>query len=295
MHTFNDVERAECVSLLRAGLCEDLADDGDVTSNAIIPESMHGSAIIRPRQCGVVAGLPALDLLSALPLPHFTVSRLQDDGPVESGTPVARLEGSLRSILAVERVLLNLLGRLSGAATLTAQYVSKIMGTSARIYDTRKTTPGWRRLEKYAVRIGGGVNHRVGLFDAVLIKDNHLAALRSIATDPIGTAVTAARSMVRAGTPIEVEVDTLTQLEYAFRAAPDVVLLDNMPVEALSIAVELRNLHAAGVPLEASGGITLDNVRAIALTGVERISVGALTHSAPALDLGLDYEPSTRI
>ncbi len=209
------------------------------------------------------------------------------------------MTGAVRSLLAAERIVLNFLGRLSGIATLTRQYVEAIAGTRARIYDTRKTTPGWRRLEKYAVRCGGGHNHRAGLFDAILIKDNHVGFLSgggSSAAMP-AQAVHAARRFLaktfandpRAKMIVEVEVDRLDQLEAVLQSKPEIVLLDNMSAADLRVAVAMRDAAAPGVELEASGGVTLQTVRAIAATGIDRISVGSLTHSAPALDVSLDW------
>jgi nicotinate-nucleotide pyrophosphorylase (carboxylating) len=203
-------------------------------------------------------------------------------------------------LLTGERILLNLIGRLSGIATLTRRYVDAVAGTGARIYDTRKTTPGWRRLEKYAVRLGGGHNHRTGLFDAILIKDNHLAlgaagqgAAHLSPAQAVRRARDLAQSMAAAKSAepliVEVEVDTLGQLALVLEESPDIVLLDNMPPDVLREAVALRNRVASGIELEASGGVTLESVTEIAGTGVERISVGALTHSATNLDVGLDW------
>jgi nicotinate-nucleotide pyrophosphorylase (carboxylating) len=287
--SFSEAECAECDRLLDWAFREDLDDTGDITSRAIIPPEATGTAVFRLRSCGIVAGLPVLERI-ARRRPDLSVQFLLADGPARDETALARIAGSLRSILEVERTALNFLVRLSGIATQTASFVVAVAGTKAKICDTRKTTPGWRRLEKYAVRIGGGVNHRVGLFDAVLIKDNHIAGLAREHARPVAFAVAQARRSVPSGTIVEVEVDSLVQLAEAFAAKPDIVLLDNMAVENLSIAVEMRDLEAPGVLLEASGGITLDNVRQVALTRVDRISVGALTHSAPALDIGLDFE-----
>jgi nicotinate-nucleotide pyrophosphorylase (carboxylating) len=195
----------------------------------------------------------------------------------------------MRSILVAERTALNFLQRLSGIATLTARYAERIVGTPAVLLDTRKTTPGWRLLEKYAVRCGGGTNHRLGLYDGVLIKDNHLAALRH-GTQGVAEAVAAARSQYGQRVPIEVEVDTLEQLDVALTAGPDIILLDNMGPERLRQAIARRDALAPSIRLEASGGVNLDTIAAIAATGIDRISVGALTHSAIALDIGLDYE-----
>jgi nicotinate-nucleotide pyrophosphorylase (carboxylating) len=289
--TLNQFELEECRRIFAWGLAEDLGEAGDITSQAVIDSAARGSAVVSSRRRGVVAGLPVLVELARHANLGVEVELLANDGPVEEGSPVARLAGSLRGLLALERLALNILGRLSGVATLTAQFAQATRGAKAVICDTRKTTPGWRRLEKYAVRVGGGVNHRMGLFDAILIKDNHLAALGASEDSAIRTAVERARSAFPQ-TPIEVEVDSLTQLEEALLAGPDSVLLDNMEVENLGLAVEMRDLRAPGVRLEASGGVTLGTVGAIAATGVDRISVGALTHSAPALDLGMDFEPA---
>jgi nicotinate-nucleotide pyrophosphorylase (carboxylating) len=191
--------------------------------------------------------------------------------------------------MAFERVALNFLQRLSGVATLTALYVDRVKDTGAEILDTRKTTPGWRRLEKYAVRCGGGRNHRFGLFDAILIKDNHLAALVAAgASEPIGAAIASARESSPAGTIVEIEVDTPEQFEQALRHGPDIILLDNLGAPLLARAVHLRDVVAPTVILEASGGVSLESIHAIARSGVDRISIGALTHSAPALDLAFD-------
>ena len=199
---------------------------------------------------------------------------------------IATVSGSLRSILAAERTALNFLQRLSGIASLTRKFVEAAAGYRAKILDTRKTTPGWRLLEKYAVRMGGGINHRMGLFDAILIKDNHLAGLKG----DLRKAVEMARSYPgNAGLPVEVEVDSLGQLNDALAVRAEIVLLDNMNLDELRSAVVQRDAVAPGVLLEASGGVNLFTVRDIASTGVDRISVGALTHSAPALDIALDY------
>jgi nicotinate-nucleotide pyrophosphorylase (carboxylating) len=204
---------------------------------------------------------------------------------------VAVVSGPARSLLTGERLALNLLGRMSGIATLTRQYVDAIAGTSAGIFDTRKTTPGWRLLEKYAVACGGGRNHRIGLYDAVLIKDNHLAFGTADGSGHYtpAQAVVRARAAAPAGTVIEVEVDTLVQFDEVLPAGPDIVLLDNMSLDQLCTAVARRNAGFPKIELEASGGVNLTTVAGIAATGVERISVGALTHSAVVLDIGLDW------
>jgi nicotinate-nucleotide pyrophosphorylase (carboxylating) len=209
------------------------------------------------------------------------------------GTALASVRGSMAAILSTERIVLNFLQRLSGVASLTRKYVDLVADLPVRILDTRKTTPGWRLLEKYAVRCGGGHNHRMGLYDGVMLKDNHLAALaRTGAAGTISEAVRRVRQKYGTSVPVEVEVDTLQQLDEALTAGPDMVLLDNMTVEMLREAVQRRNKAAPGILLEASGGVNLQTLRGIAETRVDRISIGALTHSAPALDIGLDYEQS---
>ena len=285
-------------ALLRLAIDEDLGTRGDWTSRALVAEDVAGRAAVVARQPGVVAGLPGVATALAAFDPYLRWWPQTDDGQsVAKDTCVGTVEGPARALLAAERVLLNLLGRLSGIATLTRQYVDAVAGTKARIYDTRKTTPGWRRLEKYAVRCGGGRNHRRGLDEAVLIKDNHLA-LGSRAGEAgqftPAEAVLRARRFVAAtagdlAMVIEVEVDTLEQLDAVFPARPDIVLLDNMAPGQLREAVERRDARDPAIELEASGGVNLGTVRQIALSGVERISVGALTHSAVALDFGLDW------
>jgi nicotinate-nucleotide pyrophosphorylase (carboxylating) len=296
---FNDAERTECKRLLLWGLEEDLGRAGDITSKAVIPSAAKGAAVVVARKAGVVAGLPALPLLTRMQGFGVEVELLKSDGPVAAGDKLARYRGSLRGILAIERLGLNVLYRLSGVATLTSKYVAAVEGMlsarakSVEICDTRKTTPGWRRLEKYAVRIGGGTNHRMGLFDAVLIKDNHLAGLAEQDGNPIETAVKMAREAFPSGVVVEIEVDSLDQLRRALLVNPDIVLLDNMNVETLADAVKLRNELNSTALLEASGGVNLEVIRDIAVTGVDRISVGALTHSAVGFDVALDYERSS--
>jgi nicotinate-nucleotide pyrophosphorylase (carboxylating) len=292
---FGPAERRDAVQLIRMARAEDLDSAGDITSTALIPADAVAAGDIVARKPGVIAGLPILEILRE----EFELGRsftifLDDGDAVEPGTIVARVEGRLRSLLAVERIALNFLQRLSGVATLTGRFVGAVVGTRATILDTRKTTPGWRLLEKYAVRCGGGRNHRIGLYDAVLIKDNHLAWLDSRAEmldqRPIAYAVAAARRHAAAGTVIEIEVDNLEQLDEALKAEPDIILVDNLGSEGIREAVRRRDLVAPSVRLEASGGVSLETVADIARTGVDRISVGALTHSAVALDLGLDLE-----
>jgi len=269
---------------------EDLGPAGDLTSNLLLPPSLSGSAVFVARSQGVISGLPALPLVFEHLGPDLQIEFAAHDGDaVEPGTRLALVHGRMQPILTGERLALNILQRLSGIATQTRRFVDAAAGLPCRILDTRKTTPGWRRLEKYAVRCGGGHNHRMGLFDGILIKDNHLAALRD-QPNAIALAVEHARAGAPPGTPIEIEVDTIEQLEQALAVKPDVVLLDNMNVELPREAVRRRNRQAPGVKLEASGGVTLATVRAIAESGVDFISIGALTHSAPALDIALDFE-----
>ncbi len=268
--------------IVRLALTEDLGRAGDITTDATIPPGTRLSAVIAARRPGVLAGLDAA--LHALNLVDtgvkVTIARA-DASALAPGDVIAQLEGDARSILIAERTMLNFLGRLSGIATLTRQYADLVAGTQARIVCTRKTTPGHRALEKRAVRCGGGTSHRYGLDDAILIKDNHIAACGG----SIGDALARAKAYAGHLRMIEIEVDRLDQLEEALRHGPHAILLDNMPPAMLREAVALV---AGRVTLEASGGVTLASVPEIAATGVDFISVGALTHSAPNLDLGLD-------
>ncbi len=291
--------REDLRQLLSLAVREDLGD-GDRTSSALVPEDSTGTADVVARQKGVVAGRAAIAEVTAMFDPGLRwTAKLEDGQVVLPGQPIGTLQGPAGGLLAAERLVLNLLGRLSGIATLTRRYVEAIAGTGARIYDTRKTTPGWRRLEKYAVRCGGGRNHRTGLFDAILIKDNHLAlgssgrGFASSAADAVGRARRWADASGKAedGLIVEVEVDTLEQFDEVLPAGPDIVLLDNMPPDVLREAVARRDAADQRVELEASGGVSLETVAAIAGSGVDRISVGALTHSAQSLDVGLDWGP----
>jgi nicotinate-nucleotide pyrophosphorylase (carboxylating) len=294
-YQFGDRERRNVEALLAMSIAEDLEQAGDITTAATIPGQARGIGRLVARSPGVLAGLPVVERIAAeFELIAHWKSYRADGDRLEPGMEVARLAGPMRSLLAMERIALNFLQRLSGIATLTARYVSATAGTRSAIYDTRKTTPGWRALEKYAVRCGGGFNHRFGLYDAVLIKDNHLAWLASAttagATDPIVAAIASARANAPPGTTVEVEVDTLDQFDVALGCGPDIILVDNLGPDRVAEAVRRRDAVAPGVRLEASGGVTLETVAALAATGVDRISVGALTHSAPALDLALDLE-----
>jgi nicotinate-nucleotide pyrophosphorylase (carboxylating) len=307
---WDDQLEADWRALLRLAADEDLGSLGDLTTRALVADDTPARAAVVARAPGILAGAAAATVTLEFFDPRLEwIGQVEDGQPVAPGQVVARIEGPAAGLLTAERTLLNLLGRLSGIATLTARYVDAVQGTKAQIYDTRKTTPGWRRLEKYAVRRGGGRNHRSGLYDAILIKDNHLAITAETAWDPPAgpttpertpaAAVRQARHFVeihvprglRAGVIVEVEVDTLEQLQSVLPERPDLILLDNMNPELLRRAVAMRDAAVPAVELEASGGVDLDTVRAIADSGVERISVGGLTHSAAWLDLGLDLLP----
>jgi nicotinate-nucleotide pyrophosphorylase (carboxylating) len=267
--------------VVRAALAEDLGRAGDITALACIDADARLEATFGARKAGTIAGLACarLAILAMDPEAKFK-AKVEDGDQVKAGTVLAKVSANARALLSAERTALNLLGRLSGVATLTAQYVAAIEGTKARITDTRKTTPGLRALEKYAVRCGGALNHRFGLDDAILIKDNHVAACGGV-----GEAIRRARAFAGHLVKVECEVDSLNQLAEALDAGPDVVMLDNFSLKNLRVAV---GMTAGRVVLEASGGVTLDTVRDIAETGVDVISVGALTHSASVLDIGLD-------
>jgi len=270
---------------VRAALAEDLGPAGDITTDPIIPPDAQGEAMIVVREPAVIAGLDLAEATFRALDPDVAFERVVEDGAhVEAGATVAKIKGRTRALLTGERTALNFFGRLSGIATLTAAYVAKVEGTNARIACTRKTTPGLRAFEKYAVRCGGGVNHRFGLYDAVLVKDNHIAAAG-------GLAAALERLRPRAGhmVKIEVEVETLEQLEEALRFPIDAVLLDNMDIPTLNKAVALAK---GKVQTEASGGVNLETVSEIAKTGVDLISVGALTHSPRNLDSSLEWARS---
>ena len=266
---------------LKAALAEDIGA-GDLTGDAVIPVSVRSKLAVNAREPMVVAGLTYIPQLFAMVDTQVQVMLKVADGEhVKAGTTLAIIEGPARALLAGERTALNLLQHLSGIATLTRCYVDAVAGTSAKILDTRKTLPGLRVLQKYAVRCGGGTNHRMGLYDAVMIKDNHIAIAGSVTA-----AVKAAQAGVAAGIVIEVECDTLAQLDEAIAAGATMVLLDNMPLEMLREGV--ARAKAKGVVTEASGNVNLQTVRAIAQAGVDHISVGKLTHSVTAVDIGLD-------
>lgn len=297
---FSTEERAACERLIDLALAEDLAERGDLTSLALLPEDATGSAALVARSPGTLAGMPVVGLLlTRQQRPPQWQPLLSDGTRLKAGERIGVLRGALRQVLSLERTILNFLQHLSGIATLTQTFVDTIAGLPVKILDTRKTLPGWRLLAKYAVRQGGGANHRIGLFDGFLIKDNHVAGLGpdavSAAAEAVRRAQRARADWSRRGVAdltVEVEVDRLDQLDAVLPERPDIVLLDNMSLDQMRQAVARRDQVAPGVLLEASGGVTLATVRGIAETGVDRISIGALTHSAPALDIALDYELS---
>lgn len=297
---FDDRAARTAYWLARRAMSEDFQGQIDLTSAAIIPQSAVGSANFVSRANGIVCGLEVCRLIVAEFGETLELKTEVFDGEsVQTGTVIATIQGSARSILSVERTCLNFLGRLSGISTITAQFVERVRGTRCEVLDTRKTTPGWRALEKYAVRCGGGHNHRFGLYDGMLIKDNHLALCRQLTGDAqlqIDQVVEKARAWLKdnrpeAGPtiPIEVEVDSVEQFRLALHAVPNIVLLDNMSPDMLRECVTIRNEHGAQVLLEASGGVDLDSISEIAETGVDRISIGAITHSAVNFDIGLDW------
>lgn len=281
-----DPPPAPVTAVVDRALAED-APWGDISTDAAIPADASASARLVSRADGVFAGGLALEIAFTRADARTRVARLVDDGsPITSGMVVAEISGPARGILTGERVALNLAQRLSGVATLTRRYVDEVAGTGARIADTRKTTPGLRLLERAAVRAGGARNHRFSLSDAVMLKDNHLAVLTAQGLD-LTEAIRAVRARIPHTMHLEVEVDGLDQLPAVIAGAPDTILLDNFPLHDLLTAIALIGGRAI---VEASGGVSLETVREIAETGVDVISVGALTHSAPALDLGLDIE-----
>ena len=295
---WNEQLEDDCRQIVRLAVREDLDRYCDWTTVSLVPADARAKANIVARDAGVISGLRvallAIDEMQA----DIGVKLLKQDGDcVVKQEIVAVLSGAARDLLTTERILLNFVGRLSGIATLTDQYVQRAQGSNARIYDTRKTTPGWRRLEKYAVNTGGGCNHRVGLFAAVMIKDNHLALSGEHGMTP-GDAVNRTKGFLAKAANdapslrqmiVEVEVDTVEQFRDVLPSEPDLVLLDNMSCDMLKECVLYRDANSPNVQLEASGGVNLDTVGQIAKTGVDRISVGALTHSAVNFDVGLDW------
>ena len=280
------LSRDEIRMAVQASLAEDVGS-GDVTSLSTVPANLHAAAAMTAREPIVVAGLEfAMEAFRQLSREIDVIEQCADGASIPPGTSLLNVRGEARAILTAERVALNFIQRLSGIATLTRKFVDAVAGTRAQILDTRKTTPGWRHFEKYAVVCGGGRNHRFGLYDMVLIKDNHLAALRTEKPNAIAAAVQRARNAYPS-LQVEVEADNLEQVQQALDASADMILLDNMSAEMLRRAVQLVD---GRVKLEASGGVTLSTVRSIAETGVDFISVGAITHSARAMDIGLDFK-----
>ena len=307
---FSQAAQADCLKLIEMALTEDIGaaelDAGiDCTTDAIVPPEAQARAAFVSRAEGIVCGVEVAKLALAKWAPNLTLEvELSDGQAVKPQQTIAVMVGSAHDILTMERTCLNFMCRLSGISSLTKEYVNELAGTKACVLDTRKTTPGWRRLEKYAVACGGGQNHRMGLYDAIMIKDNHLAFYRSLVEDnddTIPTAIKIARKWIQdhhkrlphgEDTVLQLEVDTLEQLQIALTTDCDIILLDNMNCEKLSQAVQMRNEIAPKILLEASGGVNLTTIGKIAQTGVERISVGALTHSALNFDIGLDWEIS---
>nr|HPI74086.1 carboxylating nicotinate-nucleotide diphosphorylase [bacterium] len=272
---------------IRHALAEDLGERGDITTQALFDSGRIIDAEMLVKQNGVLCGLDVAIQVFHEVHPGVTVEKLAEDAQkVAAGAIICRITGRADALITAERTALNFIGRLSGVATLTRLFVDRVAGTSAKILDTRKTTPGWRRLEKYAVACGGGVNHRMGLYDLFLIKDNHIAAAGGIAAAVAGCREYMRRNRFTAS--IEVETKTLEELEQALALDVDRIMLDNMPLALMRRCVQRVNQR---VPLEASGGVSLETVRAIAETGVDFISIGALTHSAPVLDISLEVIP----
>lgn len=283
---------AETLSALRLidlALAEDLGTTGDRTTLALIPPDSVATAAFVARTPGVIAGLAVAKLVLAAVSRDLRLDCTVADGAkVDTKTTVATVTGPQAAILVAERTALNFLQRLSGIATQSRRFVDAVAGLPVKVLDTRKTTPGWRLLEKYAVRAGGAANHRIGLYDAILIKDNHIAGVGG----DVRIAVERARGYPgNAGLPVEIEVDSLVQLDHVLPTKPEIVLLDNMSLDAMREAVRRRNAASPGTLLEASGGVNLSTIRGIAETGVDRVSVGALTHSVAALDIALDFLP----
>jgi nicotinate-nucleotide pyrophosphorylase (carboxylating) len=274
--------RSSWLPLLERALAEDVGS-GDVTSNAVIPAEARGEALVVAREALVACGLEVAEAAFAAVDASLSVKREWREGEARERTlPLLRVSGSLRSILIAERTALNFLGRLCGVATFTRRFVRAVEGTGCRVVDTRKTLPGWRTLDKYAAAVGGAENHRMGLYDAVLIKDNHIAAAGSVTA-----AIAAVRAVVAPHLRVQVEVESEAQAEEALAAGAEWLLLDNRSVDELRALAERFRDRAL---LEASGGVTLESVRAVAETGVHRVSIGALTHSAPAADVALDVQ-----
>jgi nicotinate-nucleotide pyrophosphorylase (carboxylating) len=298
--TWNESVQEDCIELIRLAVREDLAREYDWTTIALVPRESTAAARVMAREDGVIAGLEVARLVvEEMNLQASWDPHTRDGEAVTRGQSVARIAGNARDLLTAERTILNFMGRLSGIASLTRKFVEAVAGTSAQVYDTRKTAPGWRRLEKFAVQCGGGKNHRSGLYDAILIKDNHLALGReeqryspadAVRQAHAFVAELQARNELNHPLMIEIELDTLDEFTNTLAAGPDIILLDNMSLDELRLAVKTRNQLGSTTQLEASGGVRLATIRAIAETGVERISCGALTHSALNFDVALDWE-----
>ena len=306
--TLDEATRADILKLTELALAEDIGvgnlETGiDCTTLSVVPDSVQVTATFVSREAGVICGLQLSELIVEKFAPNLKLVQLVSDGDrIEPKQALAQLEGEARQILMMERTCLNFMCRLSGISTLTRQFVDLAAGTRAQILDTRKTTPGWRRIEKYAVASAGGTNHRMGLYDAVMIKDNHIAMYGNHIDNhdlSVSEALELAQKWVSENasrlphgkdTVIQIEVDRIEQLKLALTASPNIVLLDNMSTKQLKECVELRDAENPDVLLEASGGVNLNTVADIAATGVERISIGALTHSATNFDIGLDWK-----
>lgn len=296
--TPDEVLQGDLRAIVRLSIAEDLRQSLDWTTVCLVDAETRGGCAIVPRKSGVCAGLVLVDWIVDEFDADLQVECLAKDGEaLVPGEAIAKIHGNVRDLLTAERTVLNILCRLCGIATLTGRYVDAIRDSQARLYDTRKTTPGWRLLEKYAVACGGGHNHRSGLYDGFLIKDNHLA-LAGDGTVPLSPSVAARRAAEWRGSTVEnmtapsiveIEVDSLDQLRDVLPASPDIVLVDNFSIEQLREAVALRDSLGGEVELEASGNVTIDTIAEIAATGVDRISSGALTHQAGSLDLGFDW------
>ena len=295
MHTELDLEKIK--DIVQLAIKEDIGD-GDITSKIFIPDGSKTEGMLIAKEAGVVAGLPVAGyVLSQIDENLILTSNIEDGSRVKKGTIIGSVKGLTLSLLSAERLVLNFLQRLSGIATATNRFAEKIKGYRTQIMDTRKTAPGWRYLEKYAVRVGGGINHRMGLYDQILIKDNHLKAMGTEKeNDTISRLVKKAREQIKNGTLIEVEVEDLCQIREVMDAGVDIILFDNMEPskirEAVDIVKEIEKNQDAGtgkaILTEASGNITIENVEEYADAGVDRISVGAITHSARALDISFD-------
>ncbi len=282
------IDKEHLRSFIKTALQEDIGHS-DITTEAIVPSEHKSRAKIVAKEACVLAGLDvAIEVFRTLESDVTTIIHHKDGEHIGAGETICELEGPTRVLLSGERLALNLLQRLSGIATLTAEFVKRLSNTSAKVVDTRKTTPGLRALEKYAVRVGGGTNHRFGLFDGILIKDNHIVAAGSIKE-----AVQRARRTTHHLMKVEVEVTNMAELKEALEAGADVVMLDNMGIEEMKEAVEYVRSVKPNVIVEASGGVSLDNIEEVASTGVDIISVGALTHSATAVDIGMYLSPLT--